>query len=29
MDLRTGVAQLVQPVLVVWNAIGHDVEASY
>ena len=28
MDLNEGLDKLVQPVLVVWNAIGHDVEAS-
>jgi hypothetical protein len=28
MDLREGVDKLVEPVLVVWNAIGWDVEES-
>lgn len=28
MDLKEGASKLVEPLLVVWNAIGHDVEAS-
>lgn len=28
MDLSKGIDQLVDPVLVVWNAIGYDVEES-
>jgi hypothetical protein len=28
MDIKEGVGKLVEPVLVVWNAIGWDVESS-
>ena len=29
MDLNTGVKELINPLLEVWNAIGYDLEHSY